>query len=125
MADAITPNFKDQEEKNLVLIAVGVPLILLLTGVLGWALWVPSLIIFYSCKEKLSDNGKEILLRYTNFQLLFFIIGVIFAITCFIFIGFILLPVKIPVFFDLIKENAGTPITPQANQEAPKDESNP
>ncbi len=141
MADAITPNFKDQEEKNIVMATIGISLLLNFTGYLGL---VAPLVVYFGMQNKLSASGKEIIRRFSNFEIVLCIACVILTITG---IGILLVPlvgiygliisiiallavmnnepVKIPVFFDLIKETAGTPITPQANQEEPKDESNP
>lgn len=141
MAEAITPNFKDQEEKNIVMGTIGISLLLGLTGYLGL---VAPLVVYFGMQSKLSTDGKEIIRRFSNFQIVLCIACIILSITG---IGLLLVPlvgiygliisiiallavmnnepVKIPVFFDLIKESAGMPITPQNNQEEPKDELKP
>ena len=141
MAEGITPNFQNQEEKNIVMGTLGVALLLGLTGYLGL---VAPLVVYFGMQNNLSSVGKEIIRRFSNFQIILFLIALILPFTV---IGVVLIPVvaiygliisilallaimnndtvKIPVFVEFIKENAGTPITPQTNQEAPKDELKP
>ena len=137
----ITPEFKDQDEKNIVMGTILISLILGFTGYLGL---VAPLVVYFGMQNKLSKAGKEIIRAFSNFQIILCIACVILTITG---IGILLIPlvgiygliisiiavlavmnnetVKIPVFVELIKENAGNTITPQSNQEEPKDELKP
>ena len=141
MANAITPNFKDQEEKNIVMATIGISLLLGFSGYLGV---VAPIVAYFGLQNKLSGAGKEIIRRLANFEIVICLACLILSITVIgiplVFIvgiyGLIITiiallavmnnePVNIPIFVEFIKESAITPITPQNNQEAPKDETNP
>ena len=137
----ITPTFKDQEEKNIVMATILISLVLGLTGYLGI---VAPLVVYFGMQSKLSTAGKEIIRAFSNFQIILCLACIILTITG---IGILLVPivgiygliitiiallaimnnekVKIPVFVELIKENAGSTITPTTEQESKKDELKP
>ena len=141
MAEAITPTFKDQEEKNIVMAAIGISILLGLTGYLGI---VAPLVVYFGMQNKLSSVGREIIRRFSNFQILLCIVCVILTITG---VGILIVPligiygliialiallaimnnepVNIPVFVEIIKETAGTTIPSQEKTEQPKDELKP
>ena len=141
MAEPITPTFKNQEEKNIVMATIGISILLGLTGYLGL---VAPIVVYFGMQNKLSSVGKEIIRRFSNFQILLCIVCVILSITG---IGILLVPivgiygliitiiallavmnnepVNIPVFAEFIKEGAGTPISQQTNNENQKDELKP
>ena len=144
MANGIAPNFKDQEEKNIVLFTILISLLLGLTAYLGV---VVPLVVYFGMQNKLSNAGKEIIRAYSNFQLVLLFVYIILTVTAFLFIPILIMPivgiygliisilallaiinneeVKIPVFFEFIKESSIAPATPSAKQEAPKDELKP
>ena len=124
----IPPSFKDQDEKNIVAGTIGVSLLLGLTGYLAV---VPPLVVYFGMADKLSKNGKEIIRAFANFEIIICIVAFILLFTG---IGVLLVPlvaifglvycilallavlnnteVKIPVFFEFIKESAGAPVNP-------------
>ena len=141
MAEAITPNFKNQEEKNIVMATIGISLLLGFSGYFGV---IAPIVAYFGLQNKLSGAGKEIIRRLANFEIVICLICLLLSITVIgiplvivagiygLIITLIALfavmnnePVNIPVFVEFIKESSITPITPQNNPEAPKDEPNP
>ena len=141
MAEGITPNFKNQEEKNIVMATIGISLLLSLSGYFGV---IAPIVAYFGLTSKLSTCGKEIIRRLANFEIVICLACLILSITVIglplVFIvgiyGLIITiiallgvmnneTVNIPVLIEFIKESAGTPVTPQTNNEPPKNDSNP
>ena len=141
MADAITPTFKDQEEKNIVMATIGITLLLGFSGYFGV---IAPIVAYFGLQSKLSNTGKEIIRRFANFEIVICLACVILSITVIglplvilaglygLIISLIALlavmnnePVKIPVFFEFIKESSIAPIPPQNNQDNSNNNQNP
>lgn len=141
MANGIAPNFKDQEEKNIVMATIGITILLSVTCYFAC---LAPLIVYFGLQDKLSNVGREIIRRFTNFEILITIACILLSITVvgipvMILVGLFGLiisiialfavinntEVNIPVFVELIKESAITPITPSSNQENKDDELKP
>ena len=127
----ISPQFANQEEKSIVMISVLISMLLPFTAVGVLALFLPTIVAYFAFADKLGINSKEILRLYSNFTLSAFLIGLVIFPTVFLLIGvalelilgiYVLIyeiiimmailnntPVKIPVFFDLIKSSATIP----------------
>jgi len=116
----ITPNFKTQEERNIIAVAIGTTLLFA-----GYLSFVPPLVAYFAMTDKLSDTGKTILRQFLNFMiniailswiLTFTVIGIpLVAVVGLVGLIFVIIDllavlnnseVSIPVLFEALKESS-------------------
>lgn len=116
--ETITPSFKNEEDKNIVLLSIILSV---------FVAFVAPLIVMLCFNDKLSDNSKEINKAFLNLSLVVFLAGfilsvvpiigwiILFILSPIVLIAYLIIvvlacinilnnqPVKVPVLFKLIK----------------------